>query len=265
MTLDNKKIKLHFQRFEFKYVFPKRLIEGILPALLKYMEFDPFARQLPEQSYTVASLYFDSSGYGAYQEKIAGLRSRKKLRIRYYGQRLEKDDPVFLEIKRKYDAVVVKDRLKLSQKECYDFINNNLKIALPSGHDRDTLEEFLWIREHNCMTPQVLVVYRRKPLVSRIDSSFRLTLDYDLFSHRAYWLNAYDEANLVLPDLAVLEVKFNNLLPLWFQRIIQNFGLQYQPFSKYCIGLEHSIPALQKENQWLLNQPNIRTTLNFDI
>ena len=113
------KTKLHFQRFEFKYQMPLDFVEGIIPELLKYMDFDPFAQKFPDHGYTVASLYFDSVGLDCYYQKLAGVRTRKKLRIRFYPENgLTPETKVFLEIKRKYDAVVVKDRLALNYENC---------------------------------------------------------------------------------------------------------------------------------------------------
>ena len=77
-------LKLHFQRFEFKYQLPVETIEGMLPQLLKYMEFDPYAAKLPNRAYTVASLYYDSAGLDCYYQKVAGVRVTKKLRIPFF-------------------------------------------------------------------------------------------------------------------------------------------------------------------------------------
>src|SRR3989338_2842020 len=171
-------LKLHFQRFEFKYQLPVETIEGMLPQLLKYMEFDPYAAKLPNRAYTVASLYYDSAGLDCYYQKVAGLRIRKKLRIRFYDFNLRPDTPVFLEIKRKYDNVVVKDRLALTYRECDELIKANKKLAKPlSEHDQDTLNEFLWIKLFNGMMPQSMVLYDRQPLMSKIDPQFRVPID----------------------------------------------------------------------------------------
>lgn len=239
------KIKLHFQRFEFKYQFPKNIIEVLLPTLLKYMEWDPYVKDLPDKFYTVSSLYYDSVGLDCYYQKLAGDRTRKKLRIRFYDSQLKPQTLVFLEIKRKYDTVIVKDRLTFSYQDCLSLLKENKKLNLPlSKHDKDTLDEFIWTKIYNSMVPQNLVVYKRKPLISKVDPNFRVTIDYDLRTYLADWIDERKGGKLVRPAIAVMEVKFNNVLPFWFHQLIQRYNLEQQPFSKYCNSLEVCKPTL---------------------
>lgn len=242
---EEKKLKLHFQRFEFKYQLPTGTVEGILPELLKYMEFDPYAEQLPGRAYTVASLYYDSAGLDCYHQKVAGLKMRKKLRIRFYDFDLKPNTPVFLEIKRKYDAVVVKDRLTMSYQNCYRALHENQPLQLDfSEHDQQTMDEFMWMKLYNGMMPQNMVLYDRKPLLGKVDPNFRVTIDSNLRTFPAQWLTDPGEPQLVNPGVSVLEVKFNNVLPAWFHRIIQQYSLEQRPFSKYCQSLELCHPEL---------------------
>ncbi|OGY51294.1 MAG: hypothetical protein A3J59_02380 [Candidatus Buchananbacteria bacterium RIFCSPHIGHO2_02_FULL_56_16] len=259
MELSTKtKIKVHFQRFEFKYQLPVETIEGLLPQLLKYLEFDPYAQRLPGRQYTVASLYYDSAGLDCYYQKLAGLRTRKKLRVRLYDFNLKPETPVFLEIKRKYDTVVVKDRLTMSYQACQDLLVNNKKPATPlSDHDQETLNEFLWLKLYNGMVPQVMVLYDRKPLVGRVDPQFRVTIDSNVRTFTADWLTAKGIAQPVSRGIAVLEVKFNNVLPFWFHQIIRRYNLAQQPFSKYCRSLETCQPALSAESSLEIYQAQL--------
>lgn len=259
MDLSNKpKLKFHFQRFEFKYQLPLSTVEGMIPEFLKYMEVDAYAKNLPDNSYLVASLYYDSAGLDCYYQKVAGLKTRKKLRIRFYDFNLQPETLVFLEIKRKYDMVVVKDRLVLSYQQCCDLLRENKKIDLAINEDQKvTLNEFLWLKNYNGMMPQGIVVYKRKPLISKVDPNFRVTIDYDLQTYPAEWLDTKGESKLVNPDLAVLEVKFNNILPFWFHQIIQKYNLEQQPFSKYCNSLEICRPYLTNKSLIEIYQPQL--------
>lgn len=252
------KIKVHFQRFEFKYQLPIETIEGMLPQLLKYLEFDPYAQRLADHSYTVASLYYDSAGLDCYYQKQAGLRVRKKLRIRFYDFSLQPETPVFLEIKRKYDNVVIKDRLTVSYQVCQDLLVHNKKLAAPlSDHDQETLNEFLWLKLYNGMVPQAMVLYDRKPLVGKVDPQFRVTIDSNVRTFAADWLTAGGVTQPVNPGTAILEVKFNNVLPFWFHQIIQQYNLTQQPFSKYCRSIETCWPSLSAESSLAIYQSQL--------
>ena len=244
--MENLKPKFHFQRFEFKYQVPQKVVAAIIPDLLKYMDVDPYAQQLPGNSYLVSSLYYDTIGLAAYYEKIDGLRVRKKLRLRFYGEELLSTTPVFLEIKRKYDAVVVKDRLALDLQTCYAVLHGAMNIrASLAPHLRETLDEFLWLQQVNCMMPQVLIQYWRRPFVSKIDPGVRVTIDTDIRASRADWLGTtLQDPREVQPGWSILEIKYLNILPAWFEQIIRQYNLIYLPLSKYCSSQEMCQPQL---------------------
>ncbi|RJQ31197.1 polyphosphate polymerase domain-containing protein [Candidatus Parcubacteria bacterium] len=256
MNLNDKKLKLHFQRFEFKYQIPVNLIDGLLPELLKYMEWDPYVKEKTGLFYYVSSLYFDSIGYACYYQNLSGERTRKKLRIRFYDEKLSAKSPVFLEIKKKYDSVVIKDRLTTTMENCNSILEGNLKKidSELSLTDRETLNDFLWLKYHNSMVPQNMVIYKRKPLISKVDPSFRVTFDYELATYCSARLNDRKYGYEVMPQLAVMEVKFNNMLPFWFHQILQKYNLQRMAFSKYCRCLEVCKPELA-ENIFQIYQP----------
>ena len=47
------KLKLHFQRFEFKYYLPKSKADKLIPALLNYLDWDPYIKELNTDFYQV--------------------------------------------------------------------------------------------------------------------------------------------------------------------------------------------------------------------
>lgn len=258
---NSKQPKLHFQRFEFKYQLPLDTVDGMVPELLKYMEFDPYARNLPGSAYTVASLYYDTAGHGAYYQKINGLKTRKKLRVRFYNFDLTPETLVFMEIKRKYDAVVVKDRVALPLRACEDLLRHGKWPDQVDPAAQATLEEFMWLKEHNSMAPQNIILYKRRPLFSKVDPNFRVTVDFDIKSYQAEWLTTAGHPSSVNPGMAILEVKFNNILPFWFHSIIRKYGLEQRPFSKYCNGLEVSHPQLAFRTLSEAFQPELTSNL----
>ena len=102
--------KLRFQRHELKYYIPERFYPRIVSLIEPYMELDPFAQRQETKSYLVRSLYLDTFDRRFYHEKLAGLHTRKKLRIRGYN---DNTSEVFLEIKRRYDNIIVKQRAQI--------------------------------------------------------------------------------------------------------------------------------------------------------
>lgn len=239
--LNNSLPQLKFRRFEFKYRIPRFLVDKITTDLLNYMEWDSFVINKPEKFYQVSSLYFDSEGFGCYREKMAGVKDRKKLRLRIYSTILNPDMKIFVEIKRKRDMAILKDRLIINYQDYLNILSKKPSVFLNnqlSTQEQDVWKEFLWIKRYNCMTPKVMVVYKRKPLMGRVNNKFRITFDSDIQACPANQLDFFSRRRNVLFDDVIMELKYNNTIPDWFHFIIQKYQLNRVAFSKYCKSLE---------------------------
>ncbi|MFH1551730.1 MAG: polyphosphate polymerase domain-containing protein [bacterium] len=240
-NLNNLPIQLRFRRFEFKYHLPLFLVDKVISDLLHYMKWDRFVADKQDKSYKVSSLYFDSHGLGCYHEKLSGIKRRKKLRLRTYADELEPLTEVFVEIKRKDDMVILKDRLVIDYQSHFDFLKigqPDLSVSKISVQEKEVLKEFLWTKNYNCMLPKIMVVYKRQPLISKLDHRFRITFDSQIQTYPAKELSFSNQKTEVFPDWAVMELKYNNTVPDWFHRIVQKYQLNRSPFSKYCQSLQ---------------------------
>jgi len=242
IDFNNLKPKLHFQRFEFKYLIPNELIEPIRKELLQYMEYDSFAETKPDKKYRVTSLYYDTPHLDNYYQKMAGIKDRRKQRVRVYGENPEDNPEVYIEIKRRHDAVVVKDRIIARSDNYSDFINNRVDINEASSYsqnDKNVLGEFLFGKLRGQMQPVVLVVYDREPMFSRHDHRLRVTFDSNIEAYRAKGVyKKTGRCYRVLTNQTVMEIKFNNFMPFWLYNIIQKYHLQRIAFSKYCNAVD---------------------------
>ncbi len=229
--------KFHFQRFEFKYYLPHNTADKIIPALLNYMDWDPYIKNSHNDYYQVNSLYFDSPDYGCFADKESGIADRKKLRFRFY-EPLQPASPIFLEIKRKKDALIIKDRIKLTSEFGASVnLDNYLKSLYDNDKDNKFLRELIWFKKRNNLRPKLFISYCRKALMSKVDPRFRLTFDYNIKTALINNLAEPPARKLlsVYPYAVVLELKYNNILPNWFHHIIQKFQLQRLAYSKYFI------------------------------
>ena len=246
------KSTLHFQRFEFKYFLPMHWAKQVAAALLPHMEWDPYAKD-SKGLYRVSSLYFDSPDYGCFWDKEAGVADRKKLRLRYYGNNLTLDTPVFAEIKRRQDALVIKDRVTLLARECQGVgLERRLMEMARAQKDNEFLQELLWFKLRNSLRPTVMISYNRFALVGRRDKDLRATIDERITAGLQSGLA--DKPRLprkVYPQGVVFEVKYNNILPAWFHRVLQTFQLQRLAYSKYCNALRLTFPQFDDNNYQL--------------
>ena len=62
--------KLHFLRYEFKYLITSEQEKIILKRIIPYVVPDPFTKDSKSGSYEVISLYYDSPCFYYYQQKL---------------------------------------------------------------------------------------------------------------------------------------------------------------------------------------------------
>jgi len=237
----DKEAKLHFSRFEFKYVMPRSLRDDVEAELGHFVDLDPYVQGQPDQQYFVRSLYFDDANYSCFREKVDGMHTRSKFRIRTYTRRIEDPAPWFLEIKGRYNNLVFKHRTPLQgnydqRAAGYALSSQLLQYTAPSNV-RNQFEFDIYRKQ---IRPIVLVDYERRPYVSRFDPEFRLTFDHRLEASATDMVFPGPAVKMrkLIPGYTVMEVKFRHHVPSWFHRIIQAYELRRVSISKICTGTE---------------------------
>ncbi len=243
-------IRTSFRRYECKYLISEELAAAIPTFAGPYIEPDPYAAASPDLSYDITSLYLDSPEMKLFQETEDGLLNRIKLRIRSYNEKPE--SPVFLEIKRRFDRLVLKGRARIDKKTMALILaGGSTGLTSLTGDQRESYEEFIawvarWLAE-----PMVWVKYRREAYVGVINPDVRVTMDRNLCCLPAKGIYGIGKAGSwipVEPRNVVLELKFDDSCPDWVARIIQHFELDRTSYSKYgnCVkkGLLDQSPPL---------------------
>ena len=236
------KTKLHFARFELKYVLPKALRDEVERELQFFLEFDPYVENRPDHKYFVRSLYFDDPVFSSFHEKHDGLHTRSKFRVRTYTDDPNDTTPSFLEIKGRHNNLVFKHRVPLQTngsgilESGEDFTNKIMEIADQSP----VKNQFEYEIYRKQILPVALVDYWRRPYISKYDPEFRLTFDERLYGTETQSLFPVsgDTRRALVQGYTVLEVKFRHHIPSWFHRVIQSFQLQRVSISKICEAVE---------------------------
>lgn len=252
LLLGMTKPTLHFQRFEFKYFLPRHRVRALLAAVLPHMEWDPFVKASGKGFYKVNSLYWDTANFDCFWDKEAGVADRKKLRLRYYEDSLRPGSALFAEIKRKKDALIIKDRLSipLAVSHPLRLPKYLASVSAPSAED-EFRRELRWFLSRNALRPKIFVSYARRALLAKRDKEFRITIDENITARRQRGLLESRGGGLgqkIYPQGAVFEVKYHNVLPAWFHRVLQKFELQRLAFSKYANSVRHLIPLFDDNN-----------------
>lgn len=242
-------------RLEYKFLVKNEDLDSLRSKIMPFVKLDPFVNGESHSQYTVRSIYFDSSNFDFYHEKIDGIKIRKKLRIRSYDERTD-NSLVFLEIKNKYDNFIGKNRapieyynldklLKTKSVDTYTLTNNGYANSVKDS------EKFFHHIIRNDLRPTILIVYEREAFFSKFDKELRITFDKNLrYFDRPQMKSLYKDTDLeyALQNHFVLEIKFNNGYPRWMQDIVQEFQLRRQSVSKYtiCIDASSRINPLHK-------------------
>jgi hypothetical protein len=223
------------RRFEWKYRVPPELATSLIHAVAAHAEPDAHGEN---GTYPVRSLYYDTPDLRFYHEKKDGLKIRRKLRVRNYG-----DDLCFLEIKRKINNKVLKERASLPSAQVAGALDGLDPRVVMSGRpegDVRTLERFRFNLRSLGLVPTVLISYRRQAFVSRRDPGLRITFDSDLRCRIQTQSETPLEEGDLLPfeERCVLELKFDDRPPRWLLGLSAEFPLKREPFSKYCEGID---------------------------
>ena len=164
----------------------------------------------------INSIYFENHSLSIYNESIEGLCPRKKIRVRYYGNKefcLTNKLNYNLEIK--YTDFF--GRKKKSEKV------KNIKKLLKNG---------FFDEKYGICRPIISVSYKRKYFLCK---GFRVTLDSDIF-YKKYNPILFFNSNKILDNNIIVEIKSNNIFNR--DQIEAEFPFARTRFSKYCFGIE---------------------------
>ncbi len=231
-------------RHELKFRLPVSAIEQIRPLINDHVAHDPHCADLPNHTYVVRSIYFDTDDLSFYHEKIDSVKTRRKLRVRTYNTP-DNCDIAFVEIKRKFGRVGYKDRLLLPI-TMVDHALNGVPTEEVLGVDsnfreRSVLGKIRYLMNVKNLQPVVLVTYEREAFLGNLDPTNRVTFDQNIRSLLNPTMDQiFEEDSLIQfeDQEFVLELKFNRAMPRWMANLIRKMGLSSHSYSKYCTGID---------------------------
>jgi hypothetical protein len=236
-------------RYECKYLVSSAAAAEIREFIQPFMVPDAFARGRAGYRYPICSLYFDSLGLDLYRQTAAGEKNRFKLRVRSYSDDAAK--PVFLEVKRRVNDVILKRRAGLPRDVAIKMLTTGSALGLEDSTS-ELLADLEFFTGHVTVAsarPFLRVRYVREAYESVGGDPLRITLDTDLA-----WLPTstanfkLDEEGWIPTPVAgtVLEIKFTDRYPGWVGEMIRAFDLQRRSVAKYVLSVD-SLFALGRE------------------
>jgi SPX domain protein involved in polyphosphate accumulation len=218
-------------RNELKFITYPAQAEILKQRLALLMDIDDHSVH-EDNTYSIRSLYFDDDQSTFYHEKLNGVLYRKKYRLRVYNN---DDRFIRLECKMKHNNMTAKEQCKIDRQICDKILSNDLN-SIETGGDK-LLNNFIIEMKSKHLTPSIIVEYKRTAFTYPV-SRTRITFDQDIKSGM-YNYGLFDEyipAYQIFDNTkTVIEVKFDNILPLHIARVLETIPMFRQAVSKYAI------------------------------
>lgn len=214
-----------FKRSEIKYMLSRQQQEALLNLMEEYMDADIHGRS------TIQSLYFDTPKYLLIRRSMDHPVYKEKLRLRSYGV-ADADTQVFVELKKKYDSIVYKRRIGMTEKEAERYLIKHEQV-MDSQISREI--DFCFERYQD-LAPAVLLTYEREAFYAKDDHEFRITFDQNIL-WRDYDLNLTSGIYgmpVLKEDQVLMEVKAGGAIPMWMVKFLSQNKIYKTSFSKYA-------------------------------
>jgi hypothetical protein len=234
--------RIQTSRFELKYVVSEQKAQQVRRYVSSFLELDENGVGKPNLSYPVHSLYVDSDGMTTYWDTINGNKNRFKLRVRYYSD--DAEAPVFLEIKRRMNNCIQKQRVGVRREAVPMILRGQLPPLqmILARHARHTLalQTFCRMLQEIHAKPKMHIAYLREAYLPKTDNSARVTMDRQVLSEpdsTGRLSTQMMKPLLVWGSAVVLELKFTDRYPNWFRDLVQIFELIQCGAAKYADGV----------------------------
>jgi SPX domain protein involved in polyphosphate accumulation len=235
-------------RREYKYLIDERTVDRVRRDLEGICVPDEHAAQ---GRYLCDTLYLDTLALDLYRATVENARVRQKVRVRSYPHAA--GAPVFLEVKRRVDDVIVKTRAAVPATEWVSILETGDLDRVPPDQRRDAEPFFAAYHgsRRGPLVPELVVRYEREPYTSTLDDYVRVTFDRKIqarsatelpFDHSDHGWSSVDHPLAMrassLGSFVVLELKFTDRAPAWMRQLVARHELPRLSFSKYARGIE---------------------------
>lgn len=251
---DMAQLQFTFKRTEEKYMLTEEQFARLREYFQEYMKADPYGES------TICNIYYDTKDYDLIRYSLEKPFYKEKFRVRSYGVPKENSE-VFVEIKKKYDGIVYKRRVR----GIPSTVRNLVEKGELLDDNKQIQNEIIWFIDHYKPTPKMFIGYERTAFFGKDDHEFRLTFDRNIrYRKENLTLEAGDEGTVILPKGKVLmELKTIDAVPMWMTQFLSKEQIYPISFSKYgtCylreVGLEK-----EKESNSVMNADSYKEKNN---
>lgn len=231
------KDQMIFKRYEMKYMLNRMQFEELKEEMEQYMIADEHGKS------TICSLYFDTPTFLLIRRSLEKPVYKEKLRLRSYGV-ADADTIVFVELKKKYDSVVYKRRVGMTEWDAERYLLQHEQVM----DTQITREIDYCMTNYEKLAPSILLSYEREAYFGKGDHDFRVTFDQNIL-WRDYDLSLckgiYGRP-LLSEDQVLMEVKTAGGIPMWMVKFMSERNIYKTSFSKYGMAYIKKITKTMK-------------------
>lgn len=220
----SRQIQTCFRRYEKKYFLTKEQYKTFTEMIAPYIRPDDYG------SYTLCNIYYDTDDYRLIRASLEKPVYKEKLRVRSYGVP-GPEDKVFAELKKKYEGVVYKRRVTMTESSAKTFLSG-IKDNSCSGQINREIEYF---QNFYHTKPKVYIAYDREAFQGSENPELRITFDTNLrYRLDRLSLSEGDDGQPILDNnLILMEIKIPGACPLWLCEALSKLKINSVSFSKY--------------------------------
>lgn len=214
-----------FERYEYKYFLTPFQKRSLIEEIRGRMQPDSYGRT------TIRNIYYDTDSFRLIRDSLEHPLYKEKLRVRSY-ERADGSDPVFVEIKKKYEDIVYKRRVALPKSVADEWLGN--KNVMPFRNQ--IISEIAYLLDfYEGIKAKAFISYEREAYSDGCDPEFRLTLDENIYARDTDLdlASGIGGHSLLEPGITLMEIKIAGAMPLWMAGFLSRNGIQKISYSKY--------------------------------
>ncbi len=195
------------------------------------------------QGYFNYSVYFDSPALTFYKEKIEGLATRMKPRLRTYRQLIDgPPDAIFLEFKHRERDFISKEREALSADRAGRLLQGDTVLDTAVSADSPVIDKFSALARKMDLRTCAGVLYHRTAFSCAVQPGLRITFDRRLLCTEVCTLSPPIDAFAPIEPAtrAVIELKYDSTVPDWILNTAAAMEMRQLSFSKYANAIERT-------------------------
>ena len=223
-------------RQEFKYYIAENKLSSLRQSLGQLMSIDENSVN-NSKTYTITSIYFDTPFEEDFEEKVDGIKSREKFRIRIYNNNF---DVIKFESKKRVETVIQKTSATISKEDASALCSGDFSPLLKS--DNEFLQLSYSKLKSGGYRPIVVVEYDREAYFLPY-GNIRITFDMNLRTYNSD-LNFFNFTAATMPvfqdNLQILEVKHSVPLPSHLQFVLGKTVASRNSISKFVLGQRYN-------------------------